>query len=146
MSLIEKSGYNDGLYDICQILVLNKIDTILDTISLGDEGLKAVYKSTPCTKPSKHLSKPQHNSIKFLQYYNTHKYRVHGSFPFKQWLIVTREEFETFHISCNPFYYISQPTLIPPTNIFPAHDPIKDVMYGVKKDASIFPKLNHEKQ
>ena len=53
MSLIEKKECNDGSGDICQILILNEIDTILDIISLDDEELKAVYESIPSKNPER---------------------------------------------------------------------------------------------
>ena len=56
MSLIDKIEYHDGSGEICQMLVLNEIDTILDIISLDDEELKTVYKATPSSKPKTHLS------------------------------------------------------------------------------------------
>ena len=56
MSLIEKTEYRDGSGAICQILILNDINTILDIISFDDEELKAVYKSTPSTKPRIYLT------------------------------------------------------------------------------------------
>ena len=59
------------------MLILNEIDTILDTIILGDEELKAVYEPTPGTKPRQHLSISQHHTIKFLQYYNIKQCRAH---------------------------------------------------------------------
>ena len=103
MSLIEKPECHDGSGEICQILILNEIYTILDIISSNYDKFKAVYKSAPSRKPRTYLSMSQRHSIKFLQYYNIKQCRAQGSFPFSQWLIVIREEFETFCISCNTF-------------------------------------------
>ena len=59
---------------------------------------------------------------------------------------VKREEFESFCISCNPFGYTSPKTTISPTNILPPHDPIKDLIWDVKRDTNIFPKLKDDKK
>ena len=40
MSLIEKIEWNDGSGEICDILYLDKVDTIIDIIGLDDEHIK----------------------------------------------------------------------------------------------------------
>ena len=66
MSLIEKLECNDGTGAIYDIILLNKIDTILDIFSLDDEHIKATYKSLPSNKTRIYLTLPQRNSISFL--------------------------------------------------------------------------------
>ena len=90
-----------------------------------------------------HLTMSQRNLLKFIQYYNTKQCKIYGSFPLEQWLLITRNEFETFRISCNPFDYISTPTT--PIATIPAHYPIKEFMRGIKRDASRFSKFKDEK-
>ena len=128
------------------MLIENDIHTIIDIISLDDEEIKAIYSSTTKIKPKQHLTMSQINGIKYLKYYNINQCKNHGPFLLRNWLKVTREEFELFRISCNPFDYKEAQPKTPPTNTFPTHDPIKDFMRGVKRDASIFPKLKDEKQ
>ena len=113
MSLIENPEYQDGSGTICKMLIENDINTIIDIISLDDEEIKAIYSSTTKIKPKEHLTMSQINVIKYLKYYNTNQYKNNGSFLPKYLLKVTREEFELFCISCNPFdYKKTQP--IPP--------------------------------
>ena len=128
------------------MIILNYINTIIDTIGLDDEEIKEIYTPTTKTKPKQHLTMSQINGIKHLKYYYMNQCRSYGLFTSKTWLKVTREEFELFCISCNPFDYKEKQPNTPPTNTFPTHDPIKDFMRGVKRDASIFPKLKNEKQ
>ena len=98
-SLIESPEYHDGTGTIRQMLIFNDVNTIIDIITLNDEEVKALYTSTTKPKPKHHLKMSQINCIKFLKYYNMKQCRACGSFPLKNWLKVTRENFETFRIS-----------------------------------------------
>ena len=42
MSLVENPEFQDGLGTICNILIENDINTIIDIISLDDEEIKAM--------------------------------------------------------------------------------------------------------
>ena len=127
------------------MIILNYINTIIDTIGLDDEEIKEIYTPTTKTKPKQHLTMSQINGIKHLKYYYMNQCRSYGLFTSKTWLKVTREEFELFCIPCNPFDY-KVPQTNPPTNTLPPHNPIKDFMCGVKIDDIIFSKLEDEQQ
>ena len=62
-----------------------------------------MFKLIPNNKNRIYVALPQRDSVKFIQYYNTKQCMNNGSFILEKWLIVTRHEFETFRISCNPF-------------------------------------------
>ena len=147
MSLIEKPECNDGSGEICNIILINKIDIALDIFSLDNGHIKTMYKILPNKETRIKFTISQRYSVKFLQYYNVKKCRTSGFFPLESQQIVTRNEFEMFHISCDPFNYLLQPTSgVPnPLSTFSAHDSIKDCTRGVKRDASIFPKIKDEK-
>ena len=104
--------------------------------------MKEVYKIVGDKIFRLHFTMSQWNALKFAQYYNTKQWRNHGSFPLDQWLLSIRNEFEIFHISCNPFDYLLNPTT--PITTVPTHDPIKDFMRGIKWDNSNFPKFKDE--
>ena len=114
MSLIENPECQDGSGTICKKLIENYINTIIDIISLDDEEIKVIYSSTTKIKSKQHLTMSQINGIKYLKYYNINQYKNNGSFLPKNWLKVTREEFELFRISCNLFDY-KKYNLTPPT-------------------------------
>ena len=50
MSIIENLEFNDGIGDICDVLLLNQTNTTLDMFSLDDENRKGIYKSIPNNK------------------------------------------------------------------------------------------------
>ena len=68
---IEKSECNDGTGEMCTMLQLNKVVTILDIICLDDENMKEIYKMKGNKKQRIHLTISQRNSLKFILYYNT---------------------------------------------------------------------------
>ena len=113
--------------------------------SLNDENIKAMYNLLPTNKIIIGFTISQCNSAKFLQYYNTKQCKTSGSFPLKTWLIVTRNEFETFQKSCNPCDYLPYLTTTAPVHKILTHDPIKDVVRGVKKRCQYSPELQDEK-
>ena len=114
MRLIENPEYHDGSGTLCTMLIINDINTIIDIISLDDKESKLVYTSSTKTKPKHYLTMYQINAVNCLKHYNMNQCRSHGSFPPKTWLKVTREEFELFRISCNPFDYKAPQTNPPP--------------------------------
>ena len=73
LSLIEKVECNDKTGEICTILQLNQLDTILDMIYLDDENMKEMYKMKSNKRQRIHFTMIQRNSLKFIQYYNNAK-------------------------------------------------------------------------
>ena len=96
---------------------------ILDIICLDNENMKEIYQMKGDRKQRVHLTMSQRNSLKFIQYYNTKQFKMHGSFPLEQWLLISINKFETFRISYNPFDYLSTPTN--PIITIPINDLIK---------------------
>ena len=43
VSIIETPECNDGTSEICDMILINEIDTILDIFSLDNENIKAIY-------------------------------------------------------------------------------------------------------
>ena len=95
--------------------------------------MKEMHKMKGDKKQRIHLTMFQRNSLKFIQYYSINQFKTNGSFTLEQWLLIKRNEFEAFRISCNPFDYIPTPTT--PINTIPTHDPIKEFMRDIKRDA-----------
>ena len=85
MRLIETLECNDGSGNICNmIMLLSKINTILNVFSLNDEYIKVMYNLLPNSKARIDFIISQRNSAKFFQYYNTKQCRTNGSFPFEK--------------------------------------------------------------
>ena len=66
MSLIENPECNDGTGEICNMLVINSIDTILDNFCL-DEILKVIFKLILNNKNRIHVTLLHCNSVRSIQ-------------------------------------------------------------------------------
>ena len=70
MRFIEKPECNYGSGEICDILLFNQIDKIINIINLDNDNIKAIHKIISNTNNRIHLTMTQRNSIKIRQYFN----------------------------------------------------------------------------
>ena len=82
MSLKGKSEYNDGSGEICSMLILNQINTIIDILCLNDEHIPEMFKSISSNWPE---YGSQYLNVSLSNFSNTTTQKNAGTVVLSHW-------------------------------------------------------------